>query len=48
MVTYNGLGSPMPASYEPIRVERSLPCVLRLWRKAVALDDGKFSSAEID
>jgi SAM-dependent methyltransferase len=48
VVTYNGLGGPLPASYELLRVERAFPCVLRLWRKAVELDDGAFSTVEPD
>jgi SAM-dependent methyltransferase len=43
VLTYNGFGGCMPASYEPIRVDRELPCVLRLWRKSRAGDDGGFS-----
>jgi SAM-dependent methyltransferase len=48
VLTYNGLGGPLPASYEIIRVERAFPCVLRLWRKALELDDGGFSTVELD
>jgi SAM-dependent methyltransferase len=34
VLTYNGFGGLMPASYEACRVNRDLPCVLRLWRKS--------------
>lgn len=33
ILTYNGFGGRMPASYELVRVDRKLGCVLRLWRK---------------
>jgi predicted RNA methylase len=33
VVTYNGFGGRVPASYEQIRVDRELPSALRLWRK---------------
>jgi SAM-dependent methyltransferase len=48
VITYNGFGGSMPASYEPLRTERALPCVLRLWRKSRAGDDGCFSLADAD
>jgi SAM-dependent methyltransferase len=48
VLTYNGFGGCMPASYEPIRVDRELPCVLRLWKKMRAGDDGGFSLACAD
>jgi len=48
VLTYNGFGGCMPASYEPLRVDRDLPCVLRLWRKVRADDDGTFSLADAD
>jgi SAM-dependent methyltransferase len=48
VITYNGFGGSMPASYEPLRVDRELPCVLRLWRKARTGDDGAFSLADAD
>jgi len=35
VLTYNGLGGKLPASYQPVRIDRELPNVLRLWRKAV-------------
>jgi predicted RNA methylase len=34
LLTYNGFGGQVPASYQEIRAERDLPNVLRLWRKA--------------
>jgi len=34
VLTYNGFGGRVPASYEQIRVDRTLPNALRLWRKA--------------
>jgi SAM-dependent methyltransferase len=35
VLTYNGLGDRLPASYQTVRIDRELPNVLRLWRKAV-------------
>jgi hypothetical protein len=48
VLTYNGFGGLMPASYEACRVSRDLPCVLRLWRKADPCDDGSFSTVDAD
>lgn len=33
VIKYNGFGGLMPASYTPIRVDREMPSVLRLWQK---------------
>ena len=33
VLTYNGFGGRVPASYKQIRVDRKLPNVLQLWRK---------------
>jgi len=33
LLTYNGFGGMVPASYCEVRVDRELPCVLRMWRK---------------
>jgi SAM-dependent methyltransferase len=48
VLTYNGFGGLMPASYEACRVDRELPCVLRMWRKSQPWDDGGFSTADAD
>jgi SAM-dependent methyltransferase len=48
VLTYNGFGACMPASYQPIRTARDLPCVLRMWRKVRSGDDGGFSPAGAD
>jgi len=48
VLTYNGFGGCMPASYQPIRTQRELPCVLRMWRKTRSGDDGGFSPAGAD
>lgn len=48
VLTYNGFGGLMPASYEACRVSRELPCVLRMWRKARADDEGCFATADAD
>ncbi len=48
VITYNGFGGLMPASYEACRVSRELPCVLRMWRKSQPGDDGGFSTADAD
>jgi SAM-dependent methyltransferase len=33
LLTYNGFGGMVPDSYAEVRVDRELPCVLRMWRK---------------
>lgn len=43
VITYNGFGGLMPASYEACRIDRELPCVLRMWRKSEPWDEGRFS-----
>jgi SAM-dependent methyltransferase len=48
VLTYNGFGGLMPASYEACRVHRELPCVLRMWRKSQPSDDGGFSTVDAD
>jgi hypothetical protein len=48
VLTYNGFGGLMPASYEACRVDRELPCVLRMWRKTQPGDDGGYSAADAD
>jgi hypothetical protein len=48
VLTDNGFGGPMPASYEACRVDRELPCILRMWRKSEPWDDGGFSTADAD
>ena len=34
VVTYNGFGGHVPEDYEKIRVDRTLPNMLRMWRKS--------------
>lgn len=34
VVTYNGFGGEPPGGYEPIRADRTLPNVLRMWHKS--------------
>jgi SAM-dependent methyltransferase len=41
LLTYNGFGGELPASYREVRVDRELPSVLRMWRKT----DGMSSEA---
>lgn len=48
VLTYNGFGGRMPSSYEACRVDRELPCVLRMWRKTQPWDDGGYSLADTD
>ena len=48
VITYNGFGGCMPASYELLRVERGFPSVLRTWRKCQDGDDGTFSPLDAD
>tara|TARA_R110002096_G_scaffold361075_3_gene554173 strand:+ start:73144 stop:73854 length:711 start_codon:yes stop_codon:yes gene_type:complete len=33
VIKYNGFGGNIPRAYKPIRVDREMPCVLRIWRK---------------
>ena len=33
ILTYNGFGGRMPKSYEELRIDETLPSLLRLWRK---------------
>ena len=33
LLTYNGFGGTAPGCYSELRVDRELPCVLRMWRK---------------
>jgi predicted RNA methylase len=47
VITYNGFGGLMPASYETCRIDRELPCVLRMWRKS-GPDSSGFSTADAD
>ncbi len=46
VLTYNGFGGLMPASYEGCRVQRELPCVLRMWRKSEPWDDARSPGAD--
>jgi predicted O-methyltransferase YrrM len=48
VVTYNGFGGRMPASYELRRLERGLPCVLSMWQKVRLTDDGGSSEPDAD
>lgn len=41
LLTYNGFGGRVPTSYAPIKGERRLPCLLRMWRKTAEIDDGE-------
>ncbi|WP_437849656.1 hypothetical protein [Sorangium sp. So ce363] len=34
LLTYNGFGGRVPDSYDEVRIDRELPNVLRMWRKA--------------
>ena len=47
LITYNGFGGEIPASYTEVRVDREMPNVLRMWRKTsrVASGPGHFSDA---
>jgi predicted RNA methylase len=33
IIKYNGFGGHMPRAYEPIRLDREMPSVLRIWQK---------------
>jgi len=48
VLTYNGFGGLMPSSYEAHRVDRELPCVLRMWRKTQPWDDGGYCRGDAD
>jgi SAM-dependent methyltransferase len=48
VLTYNGFGGSMPSSYDSCRVDRELPCVLRMWRKTRPWDDGGISMVDTD
>jgi SAM-dependent methyltransferase len=48
VLTYNGFGGLMPASYEACGIDRELPCVLRMWRKLDPFDDDGFSTDDAD
>lgn len=48
VLTYNGFGGIMPASYEICRVSHELPCVLRMWRKSEPWDDEPPDGADAD
>jgi hypothetical protein len=37
VLTYNGFGGRLPPDYEALRVDRTLPNMLRLWRKTYVL-----------
>lgn len=41
LLTYNGFGGRVPASYAPIQGERRLPCLLRMWRKTSEVEHGE-------
>jgi len=38
LLTYNGFGGTVPNCYSEVRVDRELPCVLRMWRKNSSSD----------
>jgi SAM-dependent methyltransferase len=48
VITYNGFGGCMPASYELLQLERGFPCVLQMWSKCQDGDDGAFSMLDAD
>jgi len=41
LLTYNGFGGRVPSSYTPIKGERRLPCMLRMWKKTAELEHGE-------
>lgn len=45
LLTYNGFGGMVPDSYSEVRVDRELPCVLRMWRKSAGSPRRPFTSA---
>lgn len=38
VLTYNGIGESLPISYRPLRVDRELPCVLKLWQQQAPIE----------
>jgi hypothetical protein len=40
VLSYNGFGLRLPANYRTVALDRELPNVLRLWRKAAARSVG--------
>jgi SAM-dependent methyltransferase len=46
VLTYNGLGAKLPASYKRVRTDRELPNVLCLWRKTAARTISRLHSAD--
>lgn len=42
VVTYNGFGGRVPDSFVQVHVDRTLPNVLRMWRKQFATGSGRF------
>lgn len=45
LITYNGFGGEVPASYKEVRLDRELPNVLRMWRKQAQTQARGLSSA---
>lgn len=45
VVTYNGFGGSLPASYRQVRVDRELPSPLSLWRKVPSRLSGRWLHA---
>jgi hypothetical protein len=45
LITYNGFGGRVPSCYRQVRVDRDMPCVLRMWRKTMH-DRGDWRSPE--
>ncbi len=41
LITYNGFGGRVPASYKLIHSDRALPCLLRLWTKVTPVELGE-------
>ncbi len=48
LLTYNGFGGYVPATFREERVDRELPNVLRLWRKTTAVSAGSPHLADAD
>lgn len=41
LLTYNGFGGRVPTSYTAVRTDRTLPCLLRMWRKYTVMEIGQ-------
>jgi hypothetical protein len=48
LLTYNGFGGRVPTSFVSVRVDRTLPSLLRMWRKVTVVEQGEGPFADVD